>query len=75
MKGEDVFVNAVRPESTLLNLPMVAGRWLLPEDGHAVVLNRDRADKLGVTVGDKVWLSLEDTITKRHGLSSARSSI
>ena len=25
VKGEDVFVNAVRPESTLLNLPMVAG--------------------------------------------------
>ena len=26
-----------------------------------MVLNRDRADELGVTVGDKVWLSLEDT--------------
>jgi len=60
-EGEDVFVYAVRPESTLLKLPVVAGRWLLPEDGHAVVLNRNRADKLGVTVGDKVWLSLEDT--------------
>jgi putative ABC transport system permease protein len=60
-KGEDVFVYAVRPESTLLKLPVVAGRWLLPEDGHAVVLNRNRADQLGVTVGDKVWLSLEDT--------------
>jgi putative ABC transport system permease protein len=57
--GEDIFLNAVRPESALIKLPIVAGRWLLPEDGHAVVLNRDRADKLGVTIGDKVWLSLE----------------
>jgi putative ABC transport system permease protein len=61
VKGEDVFVYAVQPDSALLKLPVVAGRWLLPEDGHAVVLNRNRADQLGVTVGDKVWLSLEDT--------------
>ena len=58
-KGEDIFVNAFRPESTLLKLPVTAGRWLLPEDDHAVVLNQDRATKLGVTLGDKVWISLE----------------
>lgn len=57
-KGEDVFINAFRPESTLLKLPVTAGRWLLPEDEYAVVLNQDRAAKLGVGVGDKVWLSL-----------------
>jgi len=56
-KGEDIFINAMRPASTLLKLPVVAGRWLLPDDEHAVVLNRDRADKLGVTIGDKVWIS------------------
>ena len=58
-KGEDVFVSAVRPDSTLMHLPVIEGRWLLPADGHAVVLNRDRADQLGVTIGDKVWLGLE----------------
>jgi putative ABC transport system permease protein len=63
-KGEDIFVNAIRPESTLLKLPVVAGRWLLPSDEHAVVLNRDRADKLGVTIGDKVWISLPGGTTK-----------
>jgi putative ABC transport system permease protein len=57
-KGEDIFVSAVRPDSALLRLPVISGRWLLPGDGHAVVLNRDRADKLGVTIGDKVWISL-----------------
>ncbi len=60
-KGEDVYVSAVRPDSTLIKLPVTAGRWLLPTDGHAVVLNRDRAEKLGVTAGDKVWLGLEGT--------------
>ena len=63
-KGEDIFLSAVPPESALIKLPVVAGRWLLPSDGHAVVLNRDRADKLGVTVGDKVWLSLGNNTTK-----------
>ncbi len=32
-KGEDIFVNAMRPDSTLLKLPVVAGRWLLPATG------------------------------------------
>jgi len=63
-KGEDIFVNAMRPESALLKLPVVAGRWLLPSDEHAVVLNRDRADKLGVTIGDKIWISLAGDTTK-----------
>ena len=58
-KGEDVFVNAFRPDSGLIKLPVTAGRWLLPEDDHAVVLNQDRAAKLGVTVGDTVWISLQ----------------
>ncbi len=57
-KGEDIFVNAFRPASTLLKLPITSGRWLLPDDDHAVVLNQDRATKLGVDIGDKVWISL-----------------
>ncbi len=63
-KGEDIFVNAVLPESALLKLPVITGRWLLPGDEHAVVLNRDRADKLGVTIGDQVWIRLEGSNTK-----------
>ena len=53
-KGEDIFVNAFRPESTLIHLPITSGRWLLPADDHAVVLNQDRASKLGVQVGDNL---------------------
>jgi putative ABC transport system permease protein len=63
-KGEDVFVSAVRPDSTLMKLAVTAGRWLVSADGHAVVLNRNRAEKLGVTVGDTVWLGLEGSDRK-----------
>lgn len=35
---------------------IVAGRFLLPEDGDAVVLGRGLADLLGVTAGDRVTL-------------------
>jgi len=58
-KGEDIFVNAFRPESTLIKLPITSGRWLVAADDHAVVLNQDRANKLGVKVGDQVWISLK----------------
>ena len=75
-KGEDIFINAVRPESTLLKLPVVAGRWLLPDDEHAVVLNRDRADKTGRD-GRRQGLDQpgNDTDPKRSGPSSAPYSI
>jgi putative ABC transport system permease protein len=57
-KGEDIFVNAVQPDSQLIRFPIVTGRWLMPDDGHAVVLNREIADKLGVTVGDTITIKL-----------------
>jgi hypothetical protein len=37
---------------------VVAGRWLVPGDGHAVVLNRETADKNTIRVGDTVTLDL-----------------
>jgi putative ABC transport system permease protein len=37
---------------------MVAGRWLVPDDGHAVVVNRETADKNNINVGDTVTLDL-----------------
>jgi putative ABC transport system permease protein len=37
---------------------IVAGRWLVPGDGHAVVLNRETADKNDITVGDTVTLDM-----------------
>jgi putative ABC transport system permease protein len=37
---------------------VVAGRWLVPGDGHAIVLNRETADKNDINVGDTVTLDL-----------------
>jgi putative ABC transport system permease protein len=49
------------PVPTALYVPqMRAGRWLLPGDGHAVVLNQELANEVGVGVGD--WVTLD------HGL-------
>jgi len=48
------------PVPTALYVPqMQAGRWLLPEDGSAVVLNQELAEEVGVGVGD--WVILDHT--------------
>jgi len=58
VKGEDIFLNGVRPDSQLIKLPVIQGRWLLPEDDHAAVLTSEVADRLGVRIGDPIWISL-----------------
>jgi len=58
LKGEDIFVNALPPDTQLARLPVPHGRWLLPEDGHAVVINQEIATKLGVKVGDTIVLDV-----------------
>ncbi len=58
VKGEDIFLNGVQPDSQLIKLPVIQGRWLLPEDDHAVVLTNEVAGKLGVQIGDPIWISL-----------------
>jgi putative ABC transport system permease protein len=39
---------------------IVAGRWLAPEDGRAVVLNQDTAEDENIHVGDTITLDLGD---------------
>ncbi|HTP08032.1 MAG TPA: FtsX-like permease family protein [Anaerolineae bacterium] len=57
-EGQDIFINAVQPDSRLLNLTVVSGRWLLPDDEHAAAISTDIAKKLGVNVGDKIYLKI-----------------
>ena len=61
VEGKDIFVNAVLPTSRLLKLAVMSGRWLLPEDEHATVLTTDVAGKMGVTVGDKIFVKINGT--------------
>jgi len=58
VQGEDIFFNGVQPDSQLIKLPMIQGRWLLPADDHAVVLTNEVAGQLGVQIGDPIWISL-----------------
>ncbi|CAG0928854.1 Macrolide export ATP-binding/permease protein MacB [Thermoflexales bacterium] len=58
-EGQDIFINAVQPDSRLLQLTVAEGRWLLIEDEHAVVLSTDIAGKMGVHVGDKVYFKID----------------
>ena len=58
VEGQDIFINAVQPDSRLLNLTVVNGRWLLPDDEHAVAISTDTAKKMDVNVGDKIYLKI-----------------
>jgi putative ABC transport system permease protein len=57
-QGEEIYLFGVQPDSQLIKLPVIQGRWLLPEDDHAAVLTNEEADKLGVQIGDPIWISL-----------------
>jgi putative ABC transport system permease protein len=58
-EGQDIFINAVQPDSRLLQLTVAEGRWLLIEDEHAVVLSTDIAGKMGVHVGDEIYFKID----------------
>jgi putative ABC transport system permease protein len=58
-EGKDIFINAVQPDSRLLKLTQVQGRWLLLEDEHAVVVTTDVAGKMGIGVGDTIYVKID----------------
>lgn len=43
--------------TTLYGPRIETGRWLLPEDGYAVVLNQELAEEVGIGVGD--WVTVD----------------
>jgi putative ABC transport system permease protein len=58
-EGQDIFINAVQPDSRLLELTQRQGRWLLPEDEHAVVVTTDVAGKMSLGVGDTLYVKID----------------
>jgi putative ABC transport system permease protein len=58
-EGKDIFINAVQPDSRLLKLTQVQGRWLLPEDEQAIVVSTDVAGKMGISVGDTLFVKID----------------
>jgi len=63
--GERVLIRALPPDTQLFQPAITRGRWLLPDDGHAIVLNAKLASDLGLEVGSTVTLDLDD-IGKRE---------
>jgi putative ABC transport system permease protein len=59
-ESDTIFLRAPRADSDLVHPKLVEGRWLLPEDENAVVVNtfllKDEPD---INVGDKVPLKIE----------------
>jgi putative ABC transport system permease protein len=58
-EGQDIFITAVQPDSRLLKLTQMQGRWLLPEDEHAAVVTTDVAGKMGIGVGDTIFVKID----------------
>src|SRR3990172_4875350 len=56
--GKRVVLRAVPPDTRLLQPSIVRGRWLHPQDGHAIVINQALAGDLGVSVGDTLVVEL-----------------
>jgi putative ABC transport system permease protein len=73
-ESDDIYLRATPPDSDLVHPTLAQGRWLLPEDDNAVVVNtyllKDEPD---VAVGDDIVLQIgEDELTWRVvGIMSA----
>ncbi|MCL5996124.1 MAG: ABC transporter permease [Chloroflexi bacterium] len=55
-----IYLFALKPESNLLKPVIVRGRWLLPDDGNAIVVNTNfLKDEPDVDVGSDIVLKVE----------------
>ena len=56
--GIGTSIEGIPAESDIFQPLIVAGRWLVPGDGHVIVITRDVAEKNNIQVGDIVTLDL-----------------
>jgi putative ABC transport system permease protein len=56
----EVFVRGVPSDSPLFKPELTAGRMLVPEDNQAILLNQKLAGKMGVQVGDQIFIDLPE---------------
>ena len=61
LAGERVHVYGVPPATKVFHPVITGGRWLLPQDDHALVLNEKLLDKLNVKLGDTLTLDMDTT--------------
>jgi putative ABC transport system permease protein len=60
-ESESIVIYGPRPETRMVNPILVEGRWLLPDDTNAIVINTDvLADEPDLQVGSTITLKLND---------------
>jgi len=63
-KGENVALFGPPPDQQTVVAPMVSGRWLLPEDEHAIVVSQGLLQTAPeLTVGSRLDIKIGDKIT------------
>jgi putative ABC transport system permease protein len=55
----EIVLRGIPVDTVLFEPEIVAGRDLLPEDGHALLLNQNLAGDMGVSVGDQIIINLD----------------
>lgn len=59
-KGDTLFVIAPPPDSTMIRPTLIKGRWLLPQDESAVVINSELLkEEPDLNVGEEINLNIE----------------
>ena len=56
--GVGTTIRGLPPESDFFKPLMVAGRWLVPGDGRAIVIARETAEKNNIKAGDTIILDI-----------------
>ncbi|MBI5031220.1 MAG: FtsX-like permease family protein [Chloroflexi bacterium] len=77
--GNEFSIISLPPKSEMLNLEIVDGRWLVPGDQNAIVLNhglvaelKERDPQLQIKAGDQVTLGVNGKPTQWHVVGIAR---
>ena len=58
--GESISLRGLPAATRIYQPALTQGRWLMPSDNYAVVLNQYMATRLGVTVGDLITFDMGD---------------
>lgn len=75
-EGPEFFLLAPPADTQMLNPTILEGRWLLPEDENAIVLNSDILDEeTDVRVGDTITLKIEGRETDWVVVGTTKTSL
>jgi putative ABC transport system permease protein len=75
-EGSSFLLNAPPAETSLLQPIILEGRWLRPDDKHAIVLDTDVVkNEPDIRLGDEIVLKIERRETTRHVVGIAQTTL